>query len=188
MVCVSGPCANLLSSVQATLFILGGSISAIAALAHLGIIVSGAPAYRFFRAPDSYADAVTRGSRKPHVVTAIIATILFTWSAYAFSAAGIVAPLPLLPWIITAITAVYMIRGLALLLQLYKIRIFTAGHQVVTRDLVFSSIVLLAGFMHLVATIDFFRNLSGTNSWMDFQSSLYKCNARIPIRSVISSK
>ena len=148
---------------RATFFILGGSVSAIAALAHLGIIVSGAHAYRFFRAPDSYADAVARGSLKPHVVTAIIATILFTWSAYAFSAAGIVAPLPLLPWIITAITAVYMIRGLALGLQLYKINIFTAGHRVVTRDLVFSGIVLSTGFMHLVATIDLFRNLPATN-------------------------
>ena len=163
MVCVSGPRANLLINMRATFFILGGSVSAIAALAHLGIIVSGAHAYRFFRAPDSYADAVARGSLKPHVVTAIIAMILFTWSAYAFSAAGIVAPLPLLPWIITAITAVYMIRGLALLLQLYKINIFTAGHRVVTRDLVFSGIVLSTGFMHLVATIDLFRNLPAMN-------------------------
>ena len=152
-----------MSSVQETLFILGGCVSAIAALAHVGIIVAGAPAYRFFRAPDAYADAVARGSRKPHVVTAIIATILFTWSAYAFSAAGIVAPLPLLSWIITAITAVYMFRGLALPLQLYKIDIFTAGHRVVTRDLVFSSIVLSTGLMHLVATIDLFRKLSATN-------------------------
>ena len=146
-----------------TFFILGGSVSAIAALAHLGIIIAGAPAYRFFRAPDAYADAVMRGSLKPHVVTASIATILFTWSAYAFSAAGIVAPLPLLPWIITAITAVYMIRGLALVLQIYKINIFTAGHQVKARDLVFSSIVLSAGLMHLIATIDLFRNLPTTN-------------------------
>lgn len=163
MVCVSWAGANLLINMHETFFILGGSVSAIAALAHLGIIVSGPRAYRFFRAPDSYADAVARGSHKPHVVTAIIATILFTWSAYAFSAAGIVAPLPLLPWIITAITAVYMIRGLALVLQLYKISIFTAGHQVVIRDLVFSGIVLSAGFMHLVATIHLFRNLPATN-------------------------
>ena len=146
-----------------TFFILGGSVSALAALAHLGIIVAGAPAYRFFRAPDAYADAVARGSLKPHVVTAIIAAILFTWSAYAFSAAGIVAPLPLLPWIITAITAVYVIRGSALLLQLYKINIFTAGHRVITRDLVFSGIVLSTGFMHLVATIDLFRKLPAMN-------------------------
>ena len=146
-----------------TFFILGGSVSAIAALAHLGIIIAGAPAYRFFRAPDAYANAVMRGSLKPHVVTAIIAMILFTWSAYAFSAAGIVAPLPLLPWIITAITAVYMIRGLALVLQIYKINIFTAGHQLATRDLVFSGIVLSAGLMHLIATIDLVRNLPATN-------------------------
>jgi hypothetical protein len=59
------------------------------------------------------AQAAERGSSTPALVTAGIAAILFAWAAYAFSGAGLIRRLPLIRTALVAISAVYLLRGLA---------------------------------------------------------------------------
>jgi hypothetical protein len=92
---------------------LGGVLTAVAALAHVGCIVFGAPWYRFFGAGERMARMADAGQPMAAIVTAAIAGVLALWAAYAFSAAGL---LPRMPWpklALSAITGVYLLRGLA---------------------------------------------------------------------------
>lgn len=92
---------------------LGGALSAIAALAHIGCIVFGAPWYRFFGAGERMARMAEAGNPTAAIITAGIAAVLMLWAAYAFSAAG---ALPRMPWsklALSAITGIYLLRGLA---------------------------------------------------------------------------
>mgnify|MGYP000483232905 CR=1 FL=1 len=75
--------------------IFAGSLSALAALMHLGCIYFGAPWYRFFGAGEQMAQLAEQGSSKPAVITSGIVFMLAIWSAYAFSAAGLFTKLPL---------------------------------------------------------------------------------------------
>ena len=93
--------------------ILGASLSATAALAHLGCIVFGASWYRFLGAGEQMAVMAARGHWYPTVVTSIIAAVLLVWALYALSGAGVIHRLPLLRPVLCAITAVYLLRGLA---------------------------------------------------------------------------
>ena len=88
-----------------------GSLSALAALLHLGCIVFGAPWYRALGAGERRAQLVESGSGHPTRVTLVIALMLLLWAAYAFSAAGLIPRLPLLRVALCAITAMYLARG-----------------------------------------------------------------------------
>ena len=92
--------------------IAGGALSAIAALAHIGCIVFGASWYRFFGAGEKMVQLVEAGSSRPTRVTLLVAAVLFAWSAFALSGAGVIPRLPLLRIVLCAITAVYLLRGL----------------------------------------------------------------------------
>ena len=96
-----------------TWLIVGGVLSAIAALAHLAIIVGGPDWYRFFGAGEGMAQAAERGDVRAALITIGIAAVLLVWSAYAFSGAGLIPRLPLLRTGLVAISAVYLLRGLA---------------------------------------------------------------------------
>lgn len=92
---------------------LGGALSVLAALAHVGCIVFGAPWYRFFGAGERMARMAEAGNSTAAIITAIIAAVLMLWAAYAFSAAG---ALPRMPWpklALSAITGIYLLRGVA---------------------------------------------------------------------------
>ena len=54
-----------------------------------------------------------QGSMQPTMITGAIVLVLTTWSLYAFSAAGIIARLPLLRIALVLITAIYLVRGIA---------------------------------------------------------------------------
>ncbi|QYF92776.1 hypothetical protein KY495_18905 [Massilia sp. PAMC28688] len=124
--------------------VVAAILSAIAALLHVGIIVGGAPWYRFFGAGDSMARADAAGRVYPAVVTAFIALVLATWSAYALAGAGVIAPLPQLKAALVGITAVYLLRGLAVVPLL-----LFARHQA-TPFLVWSSLICIGlGAVHL---------------------------------------
>lgn len=98
------------------LFLIAGAmLSALAALLHLGCILFGASWYRFFGAGERMAQMAIAGSWYPTIVTLIIAAILATWSLYALSGAGVIPRLPLLRLALCAITAVYLLRGIAVL-------------------------------------------------------------------------
>lgn len=95
--------------------VTGAALSALAALAHLGIIVGGPEWYRFFGAGEAFAQLDAQGSLYPDTVTFGIASVLAVWAAYALSGAGVIRRLPLLRSALSIITAVYLLRGLGVL-------------------------------------------------------------------------
>jgi hypothetical protein len=118
----------------------------VAALLHLGVIAGGPDWYRFFGAGEGMARAAQRGSPMPALVTAAIAAILLIWAAYALSGAGLLPRLPLLRTGLVAISAVYLLRGLApvpLLLAAKPLDSFTIWS---------SLIVLVYGICYAVGT------------------------------------
>ncbi|MGZ3237587.1 MAG: hypothetical protein ACXWIN_00990 [Burkholderiaceae bacterium] len=127
-----------------TFLIVAAGLSALAALLHVGIIFGGAPWYRFFGAGERMASAAEKGRRYPTIVTAVIAAILATWSAYALSGAGVIQPLPMLKPILIAITCVYLLRGFAIV----PLLIFARSKS--TPFLIWSSVVCIGyGAAHL---------------------------------------
>lgn len=122
-----------------------GSLSAAASLAHVGCILGGGPWYRFFGAGEAFARAAERGSPTPALITAGIATVLAVWAAYAFSAAGLIPRLPLIRTALVLITAVYLLRGLAVLPML------ALQPAQVTPFWIWSSLIVLTyGVVHAV--------------------------------------
>lgn len=91
--------------------ISAGSLSAVAALLHLGCIYFGAPWYRFFGAGEQMAVMAEKGLLQPTIITLVIFSVLSVWSLYAFSAAGVIVRLPLVRLALIAITSVYLLRG-----------------------------------------------------------------------------
>ncbi len=120
-------------------------LSAIAALLHIAIIFGGASWYRFFGAGEKFASAAAAGRRYQDVVTAGIAGVLFVWAAYALSGAGVLPRLPFLKLALWLITAVYLLRGLAL------VPLLLFARSKATPFLIWSSLICIGyGGVHLV--------------------------------------
>jgi hypothetical protein len=128
--------------------IIGGALSAAAAVAHLVCILIGASAYRFMGAGEKMARAVEARKLRPTLVTLAIAAVLFTWTAYAWSAAGVIGHLPFAKLALPVITAVYLVRAVAF--PLLK-PAFPENSQ--TFWLVSSSICLLIGLVHFYGVV-----------------------------------
>lgn len=96
-----------------TWLIVGGVLSALAAFAHLAVIVGGPDWYRFFGAGEGMARAAERGEFRPALITVGVVAMLFVWAAYAFSGAGLIPQLPLLRTGLVVISAIYLLRALA---------------------------------------------------------------------------
>ena len=94
-----------------TSLIIAGILCSIGALLHLATIISGPDFYRFMGAGEGMAQMAEDGLAYPAVVTSIIALILFIWSAYAFSGAGTIKPLPLLKTGLVLISSILMLRA-----------------------------------------------------------------------------
>lgn len=124
---------------------IGASLSATAALLHLGIIAGGPAWYRFFGAGERFARAAAQGRIYPALVTAGIAAVLGIWSAYALAGAGLIGAPPLLKMGLVGITAVYLLRGLAFL------PLVLARGGRVAPFVAWSSLICLAfGLVHLL--------------------------------------
>lgn len=93
--------------------VIASILSAVAALLHIGCIIFGAAWYRFFGAGEEMATLAEQGNPTPTIITSFIVLILFIWSAYALSAAGIIRKLPLIRTALILITSIYLLRGLA---------------------------------------------------------------------------
>lgn len=125
--------------------LVGAALSALAALLHVAIIFGGASWYRFFGAGERMARAAQAGHLRPTLITLGIASVLTLWSFYALSGAGLVAPLPLLRSGLCLITAIYLLRGLAIL------PLLTVARTHSTPFLIWSSLVCLGfGLVHLL--------------------------------------
>ena len=127
--------------------VLGGTLSALAAILHLAVIAGGPSWYRFFGAGEGMAQAAERGSSTPALVTLGIAAILLVWALYAFSGAGIIRRLPLLRTALILISAVYLLRAFALLPVL-----ILRPHGVDTFAIVSSLVVLVYGLAYSIGT------------------------------------
>ena len=136
--------------------VAGGILSAIAALLHVAIIFGGPDWYRFFGAGEAMARADARGSSRPDLIAAGIAAILFLWSAYAFSGAGLIRRLPLLRTALVAITAIYLVRAVGALALL------VLGIEPLEPFIVWSSLVVLVyGLAYAIGTWTAWPRLRG---------------------------
>lgn len=130
------------------LLTLGALLSALAATAHIGIIIGGAAWYRFFGAGEQFAVASEQGKIYPAVVTFGIAAVLATWAAYALSGAGWLPVLPFLNLALCVITGVYLLRGVGGFALLAVKSPYSKRFIVVS-----SSICLGFGLVHLLGVV-----------------------------------
>lgn len=137
--------------------IIGGLLTVAASLLHIGCIIGGPEWYRFFGAGEAMATLAEQGSMTPTLLTLGIAAILAIGAAYAFSGAGLLPRLPLLRTGLVVISAIYLLRGLALI----PILVVTGG-EVPPFDLWSSLIVLVYGLAYAVGTWTAWRSLSHT--------------------------
>ena len=127
--------------------VLAGALSGAACLAHLAVIVGGAPWYRFFGAGERMARMAEARSLRPTVITLGIAAVLAVWAAYALAGAGLIVPLPLMRPVLAAISAVYLVRGLAPV----PVLLVTQGRA--SPFWIWSSLIVLAfGIVYAVGT------------------------------------
>ena len=134
-------------SLGAGLLALGGVLSAIAALLHIGCIAFGASWFRFFGAPERAVVAYENGDMRLVWMTVAITAVLAIWAVYAFSAAGLIGRLPLLRTGLVTIASIYLLRGLLLVPALAK-----ASFPGSTFDIWSSTIVLVYGLIHAAGT------------------------------------
>jgi hypothetical protein len=90
-----------------------GVLSVAASLTHLAIIFGGPDWYRFFGAGERMAQMAERGAWVPSLFAMGIAAVLMAWSAYAFSAAGLIRQLPFTRTALVLISSVLILRALA---------------------------------------------------------------------------
>lgn len=134
--------------------VIGGLLSVVASLLHIGCIIGGPDWYRFFGAGEQMATMAEQGSMTPTLLTLGIAVILAIWAAYAFSGAGLLPRLPLLRTGLVTISAIYLLRGLALIPAL----IINRG-DVMPFVLWSSLIVLVYGLAYAIGTWQAWPNL-----------------------------
>lgn len=140
---------------------LGGILSLGVALLHIAIIFVGAPAYRYFGAPEGYARAAESGSVSPAMRTLVLVTIFAIWGLYAFSGAGVIRRLPLLRIGLLLIGAIYTLRGVFIFQQIFQA--LTASDHVEPRKIVFSLVSLIIGFAYLIGTVINWRNFRASD-------------------------
>jgi hypothetical protein len=131
----------------------------VAALAHAGCIVFGGDWYRFFGAGEPMARMAEQGLWYPIIVTSGIVLILFTWSLYALSGAGVIKRLPLSRLALITITAIFLLRGVSFvgLMPVFP-------ENSLTFWLVSSAICLLIGGLFAVGTYQQWSRLSSGNA------------------------
>ncbi|BFM10926.1 hypothetical protein R50072_10790 [Simiduia litorea] len=125
------------------------SLSFIAALAHVAIILGGAEWYRFFGAGEDMATMAEAGSVYPTLITAFIALCLSVMGLYALSGAGVIVRLPLLPAVLVVIACVFCLRAIVGLILPFV----SSQAYIVAQGVAFwiwsSSICLVIGFAYV---------------------------------------
>lgn len=145
-------------NVMNLLLIIAGALSFIASGLHLACIYFGASWYRLFGAGEHMAQLAEQGSIEPTLITLGIATILLTWSLYAFSAAGLIFKLPFVKIVLCLITTIYLVRGFAGFLLINNPMGRTADFWIWS-----SSICLVFGIVHLTGLKQQWSNLKSQN-------------------------
>ncbi|UTW58013.1 hypothetical protein KFE96_14455 [Kordiimonas sp. SCSIO 12603] len=126
--------------------LIAAALNFSAAFTHLLIIYFGAPWYRFFGAGEQMAKLAEEGSNYPTFITLFIAGVLSAFGLYALAGAGVNIKLPLVKYALAGITAIFLLRALAL------IPVFRPEEQLPSPAFwTWSSlIVLVFGLIHLI--------------------------------------
>ena len=138
--------------------LLGGLLSLIAAGFHILCILGGPDWLRFFGAGERLARMAESGSTWPGIVTGMVCIALVIVGTYAMVAATAstqtALPLPFLKWIVLAITAIYLIRGIYPLAAMGFVEAFR------TPFAIWSSIIVLAyGIIHAIGLLQVWTKL-----------------------------
>lgn len=137
---------------------LAAALSFGVALLHVGIILAGPSAYTYFGAGD-LAPLAAQGSPVPAIMTSVLVMAFGAFGLYALSGAAWLRRLPLLAFALAAIGAVYTLRGLALLPEVYQLARGAAAFP--PRYAAFSAVSLAIGIAYLVGTAQRWRWLRG---------------------------
>lgn len=136
-------------------FLFAAALTFIGGLLHLAIIFGGPDWYRFFGAPEALAQMAATGALYPALVCVLIAGVLFTWTAYALSGAGLIKRLPFLRTILIAIALILIIRGIAflplMLLNPHLFHTITNTQSVDAFLLITSALCLVMGLAYAIA-------------------------------------
>ena len=127
--------------------VAAGAGSLAASALHLACIAGGPDWYRWLGAGEKMARAVERGSWCPSLVTCAIAAVLAVWAAYSFSAAGVLARLPLTRTALVLISAVLIGRA-----GLFLVRTSWRPDLSLTFMAWSSGIVLVLGLLFTIGT------------------------------------
>lgn len=137
--------------------VVGGCLSLGIALLHVGCVIVGPAAYRYFGAGERLAALAAAGSPVPALVTLGIAVAFALFGLWALSGAGLAPRLILRRTGLVAIGAVFALRGLFLPLELRRL-VLTPG-SLPPRELVFSAVSLMVGLLYLIGTAAEWRAL-----------------------------
>lgn len=141
---------------------IGAALSFAIAVLHVGIIVAGAPAYRYFGAGEEMASLAQAGSPLPAVITLLLVAVFAAFGVYALAGAGVIRRLPLLLPALIVIGAIYALRGLAVFPQIYQV--VASSTALAPKEIVFSLVALATGAVYLLGTIARWRSLRAPQS------------------------
>lgn len=98
-------------SIKSKFLIAGGLIAAATAVWHLLCILGGSSWYAFARAPQVVIHSAKQGTLLAPLSTAVIASLMFTCTVYAFSGAGLIKKIPLLKSALVTIAFICLARA-----------------------------------------------------------------------------
>ncbi len=132
----------------------GGTFSVLVALLHVAIIIGGPDWYRFWGAGEQMATLEENGSLLPDLLTFFITVIFLIWGLYAYSGAGLIRRQPLLKTALILISSIYTIRGLLLVIYIFR-------QEYATSFMLLTSIVsLIVGLIHFMGTKQVWATIS----------------------------
>jgi hypothetical protein len=99
-------------SVKSKLLISAGVIACASSIWHLLCIFGGAHWFAFARAPQQIIDSSQQGTLLAPIGTVIVASLMFSCTVFAFSAAGLIRKVPLLKSALMTISILCILRGL----------------------------------------------------------------------------
>lgn len=133
--------------VTSQLLISAGIIAAAAAIWHLLCILGGPSWFAFARAPQQVIASAQQGTLLAPLSTLFVAGLMFTCSAFALSAAGLIRSLPLLKSALITITILCILRALSAIPSLVY------ANDLDLWQLVASSVWLYTGICFLAGTV-----------------------------------
>ena len=125
------------------LLLSGGVIATAAAVWHLLMIAGGPGWYKFARAPSYIVESAKQHTFTAPIMAVVIALLMFTCAAYAFSGAGVIRKIPLLKSALITISIICLVRALVTVPYLIQARLDIWS-------LIASSVWLFVGLCYLV--------------------------------------